>query len=127
MLNLIIISLLFATSVVLAIISYEAVIVYPNKIDSNSDKVTVKNAPWEWKFFEVWNYFISFFIAGLIGYYFVVVRWKSILINGTVYTSDFILFFIFSAGILRWYPYMIKNFTEGLSKIVIKTIEKITR
>ena len=49
-----------------------------------------KNAPWQLKFIEIWNDFANFFITGLIGYYFVVVRWPLLLkgINPTISPSN---------------------------------------
>jgi len=75
-----------------------------------------KSIPW-W-FFECWRDFVSYFITGVIGYFFVAVRWPNIAKSGILSVSDFVLLLIFFIGVLGWTPYVIKNVTEGLNAII---------
>lgn len=75
-----------------------------------------KSKPW-W-FFEWWRDCVSYFMAGVMGYFFVVVRWPIITKSGNLSANDFILCLIFLMGVLGWLPYFIKNITEGIGKIL---------
>lgn len=119
--NIFIIGLIFIVSLILGFISYYASIRYDSEKD---EERPYRNAPWQWKFFEVWNFFFNFFLAGLISYYFMSVRWGPISKGETVNVSDFILFFLFSMCIFRWFPYLIKNFTEGINVILKRVLER---
>jgi len=113
--------ILLGISTVLGYWSYRASVCY----DAGSDKIKEhKNAPWQWKFFEIWNFSINFFLGGLIGYYFILVRWNSISKDGILNIADFVLFFIFAMCLLRWFPYLIKNFTEGITVILKRVLDK---
>lgn len=115
------IGILIIVSLILAFIDFIASITY----DFGEDKKIIKkNAPWQFKFFEIWSRFFNFFIAGLIGYYFISVRWSQLLNGKEINVNDFILFFIFAACIFRWLPYLIKNFTEGINAILKRILDK---
>lgn len=117
----IIIITLLLMSIILGYWSYQGIILYDAK---NDKKIEYKNAPWQWKFFEVWNYVANFFLGSLIGYYFILVRWPPLSKGGNLNIYDVIIFFIFSMCFLRWYPYLIKNFTEGINAIISRVLSK---
>jgi hypothetical protein len=73
-------------------------------------------------FFEVWRDTVSYFIAAMIGYFFIDVRWSYIRQSGILSTSDFILFLVFIFSILGWWPYVVRNATDGITKIVSRII-----
>ena len=77
-----------------------------------------------WWFFEVWRDFVNYFISFLIGYFLVVIRWPYIAQSGNLSGSDFLLGLIFFVGILGWWPYFIKNVTEGIDAIITKILDK---
>lgn len=112
--------ILIALFLVLALLDYRATL-YDDVLDK---KIKYKNAPWQWKFFEVWASFANFCIAGLIGYYFVYVRLEPISKGGSISTADFVLFFIFAMCLFRWFPYLLKNLTEGINSILKRVLEK---
>lgn len=86
-------------------------------------KLLQENAPWQWKFFEIWRFFVSFFMGGLIGYYFIVVRYAPIFKGETPNGADFILMIIFAICITGWFPYFLKNVTEGINAIITRILK----
>jgi hypothetical protein len=98
-----------------------AVIAYDGKVLSS---IKDKNFPWTWHLIEILNQFITYFIGGLIGYYFILVRWNQIFDGGDLFWSDFILFLIFSMCLFRYFPYFLKNITKGISAIISRVIKK---
>lgn len=77
-----------------------------------------------WWFFEWWRDCVSYFIAGIIGYFFVAVRWPIVAKSGNLAVGDYVLGIVFLMGILGWLPYFIKNVTEGISKILGIILDK---
>lgn len=75
-------------------------------------------------FFEGWRSSVSYFIAAIIGYFFVAIRWPVIVQSGSLSTSDFVLCLAFFIGVLGWWPYFIKNTTEGINAILAKILNK---
>jgi len=75
-----------------------------------------------WWFFEWWRDFISYFITSVIGYFFVAIRLPNITESGNLSTNDFILCLAFLAGALGWWPYFIKNITQGINVIFEKIL-----
>jgi len=81
-----------------------------------------KSKPW-W-FFEWWRDFVNYFITTAIGYFFISVRYPKITESGNLSTSDFFLLVAFLVGALGWWPYFIKNVTEGINTILSKVLDK---
>lgn len=77
-----------------------------------------------WWLFEVWRDFVSFFMTGVIGYFLVAIRWPIIEESGNLSVSDYILFMAFFIGVLGWWPYIIKNISEGIGDILGKILKK---
>ncbi len=117
----VVIGIIFIVSLVLGSISYYASHCYNPEKD---ERIFYKHAPWQWKFFEVWNSVSNFFLAGLIGYFFILVRWDPISKGGLINITDLVLFFLFAMCLFRWFPYLIKNFTEGINVILKRVLEK---
>jgi len=110
-------------SVGLGLIKYFGNVYYA--YDHNSDKINpAKNAPWQWKFVEIWNCSLNFFFAGLIGYYFVIVRWQLLRDGAALSVADFALFIIFAMCLFGHFPHLIKNVTEGINAILRRVLEK---
>jgi len=80
------------------------------------------NDSWPIKFVELWNGFVSFFVAGLVGYYFVLVRIPSILNGTSLLISDLVLFIIFMLGTFGHLGVMSKNVTEGVAAILKRVL-----
>ena len=120
--NILIILIIIAVSLILAFIKYKA-ICYSYNYDE--DKISLKkNSPWPWEFNEIWNHFISFLLGGLIGCYFILVRWNAISSGEILKTADFILIFIFVMCLTGWFPHLIKNITEGVNAILKRVLER---
>jgi hypothetical protein len=81
-----------------------------------------KSKPW-W-FFEWWRDFVNYFITGTIAYFVVAVRWPKISQSGNLSVNDFVLLLAFFIGALGWWPYFIKNITEGINAIVGRILNK---
>jgi hypothetical protein len=77
-----------------------------------------------WWFFEVWRDFVSYFITGVIGYFLVAIRWPNIEKSGNLSVSDFVLCLAFFVGVLGWWPYFVKNITEGINAIIERILRK---
>jgi hypothetical protein len=119
---LIILGTIFIVSLIFGYIKYLGNVYY--KYDHLKDiKSSSKNAPWQWKFVEIWGSFVGYFFGGLIGYYFICVRLKPILSGETLNVADFILLFIFGLCITGWLPYFFKNITEGINAIINKFLK----
>jgi len=111
MTNFTFLGLLFLVSLILALIKYGSL--------ANS----YKNEAWQLKFIEIWNSFVSFFLGGIIGYYFVSVRWNLLLKGEPFSTGDFVLIFIFVLCLFGHLPVLSKNITEGISAILKRVLE----
>lgn len=110
--NLVILGAIFLVSLLLGFIKY-------GSIASN-----YKNSPLQLKFIEIWNDFWNFFIAGLIGYYFLLVR-LPLLLKGNEFTVfDFVLFIIFLLGLFGHLCVMSKNITDGIEVIFKKVLDR---
>lgn len=120
--SIIILGILLITSLVLGWIKYKSI--YSNYDFQRDEKNPRKNAPWQLKFAEIWNDFVSFFIAGLVGYYFVLIRLPHLLKNDVLTTSDFLLFVIFLLGLFGHLCVMSKNITDGIETILKRVLER---
>jgi|GEM_PF-1510595 len=119
--NILIILVIILLSLILAFIKYKAT--YYN-YDYDNDKISPKKeSPWPWQFNEIWNPFINFLLGGLIGYYFISIRWSSISNGEILNTADFILIFIFIMCLTGWFPHLLKNITEGVNAILKRILE----
>lgn len=83
-----------------------------------------KSWKWQHKFAEIWNDFVNFFLAGLIGYYFVLVRLPRLLNGEILNLSDFVLFVIFTLGLFGHLCVVSKNITDGIEAILKRVLEK---
>lgn len=121
--NLIIIGAIFIASIIFGFIKYYGNVYY--KYDYEKDEKNPReNAPWQWKFIEIWNCFVNFFLGGLIGYYFISIRWNLISQGATLNAGDFILIFIFALCVFGQFPHLLKNITEGINAILKRVLEK---
>ncbi len=77
-----------------------------------------------WWFFEWWRLFVNYFITGAIGYFLVVIRWPKITELNNLSINDFVLCLAFFIGVLGWWPYFIKNITEGINTIIERFLKK---
>ncbi len=109
--SLIILSILFLISVILGFIKY------------GSLSSSYKGKPWQLKFIEIWNGFVSFFIAGLIGYYFVLIRLPLLSKGEALNISDFALLIFLAVSLFGHLPILSKNITEGIQAILKRVLE----
>lgn len=98
------------TSVVLGLIKFGSIL-------------DTKDWSWQHKFLEVWNSVLNFFIAGCIGYYFVLVRWPKLLGGEVLSLGDFILFLLFTLGIFGHLNVLSYNLTIGIEAILSRVFE----
>lgn len=87
------------------------------------EHLKVKGTPWQLKFLEIWNNFISYSIGGLIGYYFFTVRWELLLGGEQVTISDFGLILLLSLSFFGHLPVLSRNISEGISAILKRVLE----
>jgi len=119
--NILIILVIILASLILAFIKYKATCY---SYDYNKDEISLKkNSPWPWQFNEIWNPFINFLLGGLIGYYFISIRWSAISNGEILKTADFVLIFISIMCLTGWFPHLLKNITEGVSAILKRVLE----
>lgn len=83
-----------------------------------------KNTSCQLKFVEIWNDFINFLIGGLIGYYFISVRWPQLVNGMSPNTGDFVFIIIFLVSMFGHLPVISHHLTEGISTIVEKVLKK---
>jgi len=76
------------------------------------------NWNWQQKFAEIWNCSINFFIASLVAYYFVIVRWPFIASGNNPTVADFILLLVFGMGMFGHLNVLSLNLTEGVEAII---------
>ncbi|MFA6588662.1 MAG: hypothetical protein WCT08_06410 [Patescibacteria group bacterium] len=108
--------ILCAVSLILGILSYVAA--YRRGVGD------IKNHPKIFRFFEIYRHFVGYFFSAVIGYYFIKVRWPYIHQTAVLSLGDFILGIAFLFGVLGWWPYLIKNITEGVEAIINKRLGK---
>ena len=121
--NLIIIGILFVVSLIFGCIKYFGNVHCRYNYKDDETK-PLENAPWQWKFIEVWNCFVNFFLAGLIGYYFILIRWEYLSAGEALNTGDFVLLIIFAMCLFGHFPHLIKNITEGINAILKRVLER---
>ncbi len=109
-------------SFLLPLISIIAVSIFLGLIKYASIASKYIGTPWQSKFAEIWNDTLNFLLAGLVGYYFVLVRLPKLLAGESVGLSDFVLFFIFAMGMFGHLCVLSKNTTEGVQAIMEKII-----
>lgn len=112
MFNLIVLALVVIASLVLGLIKY----------GSLADQY--KGKPWQLKFNEIWNDFVNFFIAGLVGYFFVLARLPLLLKGEQLNFSDFGLLVVFMLGLFGHLCVMSKNITDGITAIFKRVLER---
>lgn len=83
-----------------------------------------KGASWQLKFAELWNDTANFFFAGLVGYYFVLIRWPLLLGGAALEASDFALLVIFMMGSFGHLCVLSKNITDGVEVILKRVLER---
>ena len=110
--NLIILGIVIITSLALGLIKY----------GSLADQY--KGKPWQSKFNEIWNDFVNFLIAGLVGYFFVFVRLPLLLKGESLNLSDFVLLVVFMLGLFGHLCVMSKNITDGITAIFKRVLER---
>lgn len=108
--NLIIIKAIFWASLILGLIKF-------GSLDSKSWK-------WQRKFAEIWNDFVNFLVSGLVGYYFILIRWPLLSKGEALGASDFFLFIIFALGLFGHLCVMSKNITDGVEAILKRILER---
>lgn len=69
-------------------------------------------------FFDISRHATNYFIALAIGYYFIV-RWDKIKAAGLM-TTDLILGFIFIFAAFGWLPYLCRDITNSIGRVVKK-------
>lgn len=107
-----VIVILFFVSLILGFVKY------------GSLATSYENSTWQLKFIEIWNDTMNFFISGIVGYYFILIRWPLLSKGEILVSSDFILFIIFALGMFGHLCVMSKNITEGIETIIKRVLEK---
>ena len=73
---------------------------------------------------DIWRHTVNYFFTAVLIYFFIVVRWPMISQSTELTTGDFIIGFVIIIGMFGWWPYVIKNFTEGINAIISKVLDK---
>jgi len=121
--NLSVFVILFILSLILSFIRY--ISIFSNYNFEKDEKASErKNSPWQFRFIEIWNGFVSFFLGGIIGYYFISVRLEVLLKGEALNTGDFVLFFIFCLCLFGHLPNFSSNITKGIEAILNKILGK---
>jgi hypothetical protein len=107
---------------VLALIIIASLVLGLIKYGSLADQY--ENKSWQLKFNEIWNDFVNFAIAGLVGYIFVLVRLPLLLKGESLSLSDFGLFVVFMLGLFGHLCVMSKNITDGITAIFKRVLER---
>ncbi len=110
--NFVILSLVFLASIILGYIKFASIA--PSR----------KGWSWQLNFVEFWNDIVNFLFAGLVGYYFIRVRWPLLLKGKLLDISDFGLFIIFAMGLFGHLCVISNNITKGIEAIIKKILEK---
>lgn len=87
---------------------------------------SLKTTGWSWqrKFAEIWNCTINFFLAGLVGYYFILIRWPLLSRGGSLDLNDFVLFAIITMGLFGHLNVLSYNITNGIEAILKRVLER---
>lgn len=112
MINPVIIGAIVIASLILGYIKYGSVA--PSR----------KGWSWQLNFVEFWNDFINFLIAGMVGYYFILIRWPLLSKGGSLDLSDFGLFIIFAMGLFGHLCVVSNNITKGIEAIIKRILER---
>lgn len=104
--------LIIIASIVLGLIKYGSL------ADQYKDK------PWQSKFNEIWNDFVNFLIAGLVGYFFVLARLPLLLKGEPLSLGDFGILVVFMLGLFGHLCVMSKNITDGITAIFRRVLER---
>lgn len=75
-------------------------------------------------FLDIWRHTVNYIITAVLIYYIYIVRWPLIQTGGGLATGDFIIGISIIIGIFGWWPYIVKNFTEGIDTIVTRVFKK---
>lgn len=109
---------ILSISLILGYIKYLSISSY----DSNNKEF--KNNHWSLKFTELWNDCVNFFIPGVIAYYFVLIRWPSLLIGKNLNFVDVFLLLVFTMGLFGHLSVMSNNITKSVEAILNKYVGK---
>ena len=83
-----------------------------------------KKGQWQLKCLEYWNGFVSYSLAGLMGYYFILYRWPHLKEGQILTPSAFALFIVFAFSIFGHLAVAVRNITEGIEAILKKVIQR---
>lgn len=100
--------LIFVASLGFALIDYTG-LTFP---------ILQEGVSWKMNFLEVWGRFISYSLGGLIGYYFVSLRWNQLSKGDKANSIDVILILVFAMCITGILPHFLKNLTQGINAIL---------
>ncbi len=119
--NIIIWVIIILGSFIMGFLQHKGHVLYDVEVNQYKDKY--KKAIFAWKFIELWNSCISYFIGGVIIYYFVAVRWQVLSSGASMNIVDFILWLSVIMSFLGYLPYFLKNITEGINNILTKALK----
>lgn len=83
-----------------------------------------RGSVWQLKAQEIWNDIVNFFLTGMVGYYFVLVRLPKLLSGEALLISDFGLFLIFILGVFGHLCVLSKNVTDGIEVVLRRILER---
>jgi hypothetical protein len=118
--NLLILCVIFIVSLKLGYIWYSSII--HDETEDGKEKL-LKDSSSQRKFKDFWSFFINFFIGGLIGYYFVTIRWGHFLGGDPLNVGDFFLAILFILSMFGHLPVLSLNITKGIEAILSRVLE----
>lgn len=101
-------TIIIAVSLVLGIL---------DQISATNEKGEVR------RILDIWRHALNYFFTAVLIYYFLEIRWPVIQTSANLSTSDFIIGFAIMIGVFGWWPYVIKNITEGINAIISKALK----
>lgn len=72
---------------------------------------------------EFFNHLISIFLSGVLIYYLIDIRYIQILLLSKIEIIDIVTIILIWMCLLGWFPYFIKNITEGISVVFKKFLD----
>lgn len=103
---------IFIGSVILGLIKYGSI------------SASYKDSSLQLKIIELWNDFANYFVAGILAYYFVVVRLPLLFRNQALTIADVFLFIIFLFGLFGHLCIISNKITEAVGEFIATMLKK---
>lgn len=72
---------------------------------------------WVYGFMNIFRHTVGYFIALVIVYYFIQIRWNEVTHGGTPTVSDLMLLLIFIVSVMGWLPFYVKSTHDKMNSL----------